>query len=410
MPPTESDRRPRARAWRSVFMVAVVWVRGGEALGQPATAAATPSGVPFWQVPAVPQAVVQGGAIPPGWQPQAVPYHGVGPDGKPVTMYVAPTYVFTYQSGPPVLGMPATTRGVNRSVPAATASGWNYATSGAPPASPAVPATTVTRYPPTAYQFPDNARALTGTPVVPPAGSPEPPPQQAWAAATSPTPATPVPAPAPPVVAPAPPPPAPSSGDWVTVVPPAVAAATLAGTATASPAPAVVAGPPSMAPVAGSVSAQPVSSGGLTAPPSTIAAPHLWRVVGVQDGDTLTCLDETNQQQRVRLAGIDAPEIGQDYGKESREALASMVFGKTVEVVDEGRDSSGRWIARLAVDGVDVSRQMVATGSAWNYASASSTDQSLAAVQSQAQAQGAGLWAAASPTPPWAYRQSAGGS
>ena len=145
----------------------------------------------------------------------------------------------------------------------------------------------------------------------------------------------------------------------------------------------------------------------LSSPPSSVAAPHLWRVVGVQDGDTLTCLDETNQQQKIRLSDIDAPEIGQDYGKASREALAGLVFGKTVEVYDQGRDESGRWIARVMVDGVNVNSQLVATGNAWHYA-AYSTDPTLAAIQAQAQSQKQGLWSAASPTPPWVYRQ--GGS
>lgn len=107
---------------------------------EPASAAAAPTTPAYWQAPPLPQAVIQGGAIPPGWQPQAVPYQGIGPDGQPLTMYFAPTYVFTYQAGPPV---PAAT--VNRrgwwGRPAAgtspstnpTASGWNYATSGAAP-------------------------------------------------------------------------------------------------------------------------------------------------------------------------------------------------------------------------------------------------------------------------------------
>jgi endonuclease YncB( thermonuclease family) len=130
-------------------------------------------------------------------------------------------------------------------------------------------------------------------------------------------------------------------------------------------------------------------------------------VVGVNDGDTLTCLDESNQQQKVRLAEIDAPELSQDFGKVSREALATMVFGKTVEVVDDGKDRYGRWIGRLSVNGIDVNRQMVATGNAWHYA-AYSHDDSLAALQTQAQAQRIGLWAQPNPQPPWEYRASAG--
>jgi endonuclease YncB( thermonuclease family) len=347
------------------------WATGGtSATAKPGDSDGKPMGgavaMPYWQAPATPQAVIQGGAIPPGWQPQAIPYHGIGPDGKPITMYVAPTYVFTYQAGPPVLAVPGASRGVSRTVPGAPAAGWNYATSGAQPVNPALPAATVARYPSAPYQFPPDSRALTGTPVVPPAGSAAPPPPpQTWANA----PAAPAPVSSPPPtqwVSSTPPPAAPpaapatpSSGDWVTVVPPAVATAALAAGATTAGSQAadttLTAVP--QASSAGSTPAQPVSTG-LSSPPSSVAAPHLWRVVGVQDGDTLTCLDETNQQQKIRLSDIDAPEIGQDYGKASREALAGLVFGKTVEVYDQGRDESGRWIARVMVNGVDVNSQL----------------------------------------------------
>jgi endonuclease YncB( thermonuclease family) len=245
--------------------------------------------------------------------------------------------------------------------------------------------------------------------VMPPAGSPTPaaasiptaPPPTQWVSSAPPAPVAAAPALAPP--------PSAASGDWVTVVPPAVATAALAaGTSGSEASVAAASSPPQAA--TGSTPAQPVSTGGLGAPASSVGAPHLWRVVGVQDGDTVTCLDESNQQQRIRLAGIDAPELSQAYGKESREALAAMVFGKTVEVYDQGRDENGRWIARVVVDGVDVDRQMVASGNAWHYTAVSS-DQALETLQSQAQTQQLGLWSAATaPTPPWVYRQSAGGS
>jgi endonuclease YncB( thermonuclease family) len=143
----------------------------------------------------------------------------------------------------------------------------------------------------------------------------------------------------------------------------------------------------------------------VTSPPPAAARPRLWRVVGVQDGDTVTCLDDLNQQRKVGLADIDAPEIAQDYGKTSREALAGMVFGRTVEVGDAGASSGGP-TARLFVDGVDVSRQMVATGNAWQDPAAA--DSSLAAAQAQARAAKLGLWADASPTPPWTFRGTSG--
>jgi len=45
------------------------------------------------------------------------------------------------------------------------------------------------------------------------------------------------------------------------------------------------------------------------------------RVVGVHDGDTLTALTDDKRQLKVRLHGIDAPELGQPFGQASKRAL-----------------------------------------------------------------------------------------
>lgn len=393
----------------------------------------TPQAVPYWQAPALPAAVVQGGAIPSGWQPQAVPYQGVGPDGQPITMYFAPTYVFTYQAGPPTPAPTAVNSAINRpSIPssqpqpaAASTGGWNYATSGT-----AAPATTLqpgayTQYRPV-YKFPADARALAGTPLVPPGPLPQPT-TSAFAAAppTAPPPAVAATMPPPaglgaPVYGPPPnqwvPPDSsvataasPPSDPWASTAPFA-AAGTAAGIAATQPPPAASSAaiasstlPPVVPPT---VPVSPASSSPQPPPPRPSTS-HLWRVVGVYDGDTITCLDENNQQQKVRLAGIDAPESSQDFGKVSREALASLVFGRTVEVTTEGRDRYGRWIGQISADDTNVNRQMVATGNAWHYTTYSS-DSSLAEAQQQAQQQRLGLWAQDNPVPPWDYRK--GGS
>jgi micrococcal nuclease len=397
---TTNRRRRDGLTW---VVVAVACCRMATCADEPAAAqapAAAPpnaaAGVPaFWQAPALPTAVVQGGVIPPGWQPQAVPYQGIGPDGQPLTMYFAPTYVFTYQSGPPVMGVPQ----VNRAVPgrppvaaAPVASGWNYATTGVPAAGTALPAGAVTRYRP-AYQFPDDSRALQGSTLVPPGPLPPAPPTiDTWSGspptvAPPPTQWVPAAPQAPPsgFSAPAGPPPA---DQWV--APAAIGGATAAAMQP-SPPPAFSGPVPQIQPL------QPLAS-----PPTVPVARRSWRVVGVYDGDTVTCLDEAGQQQKLRLAGIDAPDSSQDYGRTSREALAGMVFGRTVEVVDAGRDANGTSLGRVFVDGQDVNRQMVATGNAW--ADPSAVDPSLPAAQAAAQSQRLGLWAQPDPTPPWNFR------
>ena len=351
--------------------------RPGDAGGGSSAAADTAQATPW------PAYVIQGGTIPPNWQPRPIPINGIGPDGRPTVHYYAPTYTFTYAIGPPV-----------------------------------VAAHQAAYRPPQAYQFP--------------AGPPPYAPNYAAPTGMQSGPTQPFPAPLPPPVSPQATPPAiagyaPSAAPAVPQPPQtwgpssesaAGWAAAPAGqqppppAAIAMPVPPVVpvmppTGVPPSVPVPATVSALPVSSGGMApaaAPSSRAANSHLWRVVKVYDGDTVTCLDDMNQQQKVRLAGIDAPEAGQDFGQVSRQALAGMVFGKTIEVVDDGRDRYGRWVGRLYTDGIDVNQQMVATGNAWHYA-AYSKDPALAAAQSQAQAQGLGLWSQPNPTPPWEYRK-----
>lgn len=56
------------------------------------------------------------------------------------------------------------------------------------------------------------------------------------------------------------------------------------------------------------------------------------KVVRVSDGDTITILDSSNTQTRIRLHGIDCPEIGQDFGQVARKHVADMIAGEIVNV------------------------------------------------------------------------------
>lgn len=71
------------------------------------------------------------------------------------------------------------------------------------------------------------------------------------------------------------------------------------------------------------------------------------KVTKVADGDTLT----VNKKIKIRLAGIDAPELAhggqpaQYFGSESGKALKSLVLGKSVEVIPLTKDRYGRLVA-----------------------------------------------------------------
>jgi len=49
------------------------------------------------------------------------------------------------------------------------------------------------------------------------------------------------------------------------------------------------------------------------------------KVIHVADGDTITILDISHQQLKIRLGGIDAPEKSQAYGQRSKEHLSGLV-------------------------------------------------------------------------------------
>lgn len=130
------------------------------------------------------------------------------------------------------------------------------------------------------------------------------------------------------------------------------------------------------------------------------------RVVGITDGDTITVLDEQNQQHTIRLAEIDAPERGQPWGDRARQELSGLVFGKSVSVQQTDTDRYGRVVARVFSEGRDVNRAMVEEGAAWAYRDYL-TDQTLIATETRARQSRAGLWSMsdAQTVAPWDWRR-----
>lgn len=121
------------------------------------------------------------------------------------------------------------------------------------------------------------------------------------------------------------------------------------------------------------------------------------RVVGVTDGDTITVLDSSNRQYKIRFAGIDAPEKNQPYGKRSKEHLSDLVFNRQVIVETEKEDRYGRTVGKVLVDGRDTNLAMVVAGYAWHYkkyqAEQSPNDRLLYdSAEKEARAARRGLW------------------
>lgn len=126
-------------------------------------------------------------------------------------------------------------------------------------------------------------------------------------------------------------------------------------------------------------------------------------VISIADGDTLTVLDH-QQQIRVRLTKIDAPEKRQPFGQRSRQSLADLCFQKDASLTVAGRDRYGRTLARVSCAGVDASAEQVRRGMAWVF-DRYVTDRSLYRLQAEAQAERRGLWSEMGPIPPWEWRK-----
>ncbi len=126
------------------------------------------------------------------------------------------------------------------------------------------------------------------------------------------------------------------------------------------------------------------------------------KVVSVHDGDTITVV-VGKRQHKIRLDGIDAPELGQDFGRRSRQLLSDLCFGKivTVRVVDV--DRYGREVGDVRVGNVDANAELVRAGLAWHYKQYSD-DPRLDALENEARTAKRGLWAGSDPIPPWDWR------
>lgn len=134
------------------------------------------------------------------------------------------------------------------------------------------------------------------------------------------------------------------------------------------------------------------------------------KVVSVADGDTITVLDDSNTQHKIRLAGIDAPEKKQPFGNVSKQSLSELVYGKQVSVDYNKQDRYGRTVGKVIIDGIDVNLEQVKRGLAWfykKYQNEQPLKDRLDYLQAQEDAEKTkvGLWVDSDPIAPWDFRR-----
>ena len=142
------------------------------------------------------------------------------------------------------------------------------------------------------------------------------------------------------------------------------------------------------------------------------------KVISVADGDTITVLTADNHRERIRVAGIDAPERGQPFGDLSRQNLSRLVASKDATLQCHKTDRYQRKVCKVMVQPADCPRcshkldvglAQIVAGLAWWYReyAREQTPEDRRRYESDeqdAKARKRGLWADKTPVPPWEWR------
>lgn len=127
------------------------------------------------------------------------------------------------------------------------------------------------------------------------------------------------------------------------------------------------------------------------------------KVIGVTSGDSIVLLLDNNTQLKVRLEGIDCPELQQEYGDSAKLATVVLCFKKRVRVEKVGVDGYGRTLAYVYVDTLCVNKELIRLGLAWHYAEFNDNPE-LAQLEIDARKNKVGLWKQTEPVSPWDFR------
>lgn len=141
----------------------------------------------------------------------------------------------------------------------------------------------------------------------------------------------------------------------------------------------------------------------------TVAHAFEARVVSVADGDTITVEPARGGRRvKIRLHGIDAPEVRQPYGQAAKGFVSNAALYKIVDIQEtpQKRDRYGRVVAVVKIPGAGILQEMLLErGLAWVYTRYCKDCGAWEALYKQARKQRRGLWADRNPMPPWEWRK-----
>jgi endonuclease YncB( thermonuclease family) len=117
------------------------------------------------------------------------------------------------------------------------------------------------------------------------------------------------------------------------------------------------------------------------------------KALAVIDGDTIEAT-VVGRAARLRLYGVDAPELAQGHGEDARAELRRLVEGKELRIGAIDVDRYGRLIALVEASGRGSNEAMLTSGYAWAYREYLDTPDSERFCEAEADARDAhrGLW------------------
>ena len=125
--------------------------------------------------------------------------------------------------------------------------------------------------------------------------------------------------------------------------------------------------------------------------------------IRIVDGDTIKGIVD-GKEIIVRLVEIDAPEMDQPFGVESKKFLKNLIEDKKVTLISEGKDRYDRTLGELFVNKNNINETMVKSGFAWVY-DRYVKNLLLYSYQDEAKSKNLGIWQSENPIAPWVWRR-----
>ena len=129
------------------------------------------------------------------------------------------------------------------------------------------------------------------------------------------------------------------------------------------------------------------------------------KVVAISDGDTIRVM-HNGASERIRLWGIDCPEMKQPFGTRAKQFTGDLAFGQVVTVKVHDIDRYKRTVGEVMLpDGRNLNQEIVRAGLAWWYQQYARSETVLRDLEQEARAAKRGLWVDPKPAEPWEWRK-----